>query len=79
LILSTKAGEARPVRAVLALPDERVGDALRALSWSGREEAGSVLKQLRGKLTPSDRDTLLTLRGRLPSWLAQEISGLAHG
>jgi hypothetical protein len=63
----------------LLLPDERVGDALRALSWSGREEAGSVLKQLRGKLTPSDRDTLLTLRGRLPSWLAQEISGLAHG
>ncbi len=63
----------------LLLPDERAGDALRALSWSGREEAGSVLKQLRDQLTPSDRDTLLTLRGRLPSWLAQEISGLVHG
>lgn len=63
----------------LLLPDERAGDALRALSWSGREEAGSVLKQLRGKLSPGDRDALLMLRGRLPSWLAQEISGLVHG
>lgn len=63
----------------LLLPDERAGDALRAMSWSGRAEAGSLLKQLRGKLTASDRDTLLMLRGRVPSWLAQEISGLAHG
>jgi hypothetical protein len=63
----------------LLLPNDRAGDALRALSWSGREKARSVLKQLRGKLTPGDRDTLLTLRGRLPSWLAQEISGLVHG
>jgi len=63
----------------LLLPDERAGDALRVLSWSGREEATSLLKQLRGKLSARDRDTLLTLRGRLPSWLAKEISGLVHG
>lgn len=32
-------------------------------------------------LLPCERagDTLLTLQGRLPSWLVQEISGLVHG
>ena len=66
----------------LLLPNDRAGDALRALralSWSGREQAGSVLKQLRGKLTSNDRNIVLTLRGRLPSWPAQENSGLVHG
>ena len=62
----------------LLLPGQPAGDAVRALSWGGREHAGQTINQLRRKLPGSELKSLLTLRGRLPSWLAQEVSSLVH-
>lgn len=63
----------------LLLPGQAAGDALRAIAWAGRTRAKETIDLLRQKLQPAERENLLNLRGRLPTWLAQEVSSLARG
>lgn len=63
----------------LLLPGEPAGDAVRALAWAGKSRAREMVNLLGARLPPSAQETLLSLRPRLPTWLAQEVSSLAHG
>jgi hypothetical protein len=63
----------------LLLPGQAAGDALRAIAWAGKSRARETISALRHRLQPSEQQNLLGLRGRLPTWLAQEVSSLAHG
>ena len=63
----------------LLLPGQAAGDAVRALAWAGKPRAEETISALRQRLKPAERQALLNLRGRLPTWLAQEVSSLAHG
>ena len=63
----------------LLLPGHAAGDALRAVSWVGKDRAHETINALRHRLKPAEQQSLLGLRGRLPTWLAQEVSRLAHG
>ncbi len=63
----------------LLLPGEPAGDVLRALAWAGKTRAPELMGLLKARLQPTDRQTLLGLRPRLPTWLAQEVSSLTHG
>ena len=63
----------------LLLPGEPAGDAIRALAWAGKARAREMVDLLDARLPWAARETLLSLRPRLPTWLAQEVSSLAHG
>jgi hypothetical protein len=63
----------------LLLPGQAAGDALRAIAWAGKARAPETVNALRHRLKPAEQQNLLGLRGRLPTWLAQEVSSLAHG
>jgi hypothetical protein len=63
----------------LLLPGQAAGDALRAIAWAGKTRAHETVSALRHRLKPAEQQNLLGLRGRLPTWLAQEVSSLAHG
>lgn len=63
----------------LLLPDQVAGDALRVLAWAGKARAHETVDALRRRLKPAEQENLLGLRGRLPTWLAQEVSSLARG
>ncbi len=63
----------------LLLPGEPAGDALRALAWAGKSRSRELMGLLDARLQPTDQQALLRLRPRLPTWLAQEVSSLAHG
>ena len=63
----------------LLLPGEAAGDALRAIAWAGKIRAHETVSALRHRLKTAERQNLLSLRGRLPTWLAREVSSLAHG
>jgi hypothetical protein len=61
----------------LILPKEAAGAALRALAWAGREHVASLVEGLRRTLPQVERERLMSVRARLPTWLAQEVSRLA--
>ncbi len=63
----------------LLLPGQAAGDAVRALAWAGKARVHETVSALRHRLNPAERLELLNLRGRLPTWLAQEVSSLANG
>jgi hypothetical protein len=63
----------------LLLPGQAAGDALRAIAWVGKDRAHETISALRKRLEAADQQNLLGLRGRPPTWLAQEVSSLAHG
>lgn len=62
----------------LLLPGTAAGDAVRALSWAGPKRAHETIEAPRHTLPRAELQSLLTLRGRLPTWLAQDVSGLAR-
>jgi hypothetical protein len=62
----------------LLLPGEAAGEAVRAISWLGPATAHQSLKTLQSKLRPPELRALAGLRGRLPTWLAREVSGLSY-
>jgi hypothetical protein len=49
------------------------GQAVRALSWIGAEQAASALAGLSQKLPPTEWATLKAARAQLPGWMAQAI------
>jgi hypothetical protein len=63
----------------LVLPRRAAGAAVRALSWAGRERATAVVAALKGKLSSSEVEELVTVRGQLPTWMAGEVSALMSG
>ena len=59
----------------LVLPGSVAGDVVRALAWLGEERAKSAGELIAQKLSESERTALLSMRGRLPTWIAQQVSG----
>ncbi|UFW90478.1 DUF6088 family protein [Bradyrhizobium barranii] len=57
------------------------GQAIRALDWLGKREAGEALQALKHKLPESTLQDIVALRGALPSWMSKSISRslLSHG
>ena len=54
------------------------GAAIRALAWLGPKGASEALRTLRRKLSPSELQAVVGVRGRLPAWMAQEVSALVN-
>ncbi len=57
------------------LPDRPAGQAIRALTWLGPDQASASLPQLRTVLPPQEWEALLSVRAELPQWLAELLSG----
>lgn len=62
----------------LELPQSRAGQALRALAWFGKQRSREAVQKLRGKLSSAELQSLSAVQGRLPTWVAQQVSTLAH-
>ena len=63
----------------LIFPGRAAGDVIRALAWLGPEKAGDAIRQLSAKLPAAELNEVASARARLPTWMAQEVSGLvAH-
>ena len=58
----------------LVLPGTVAGDVVRALAWLGEERAQEAGELLAGKLSAADLESLLATRGRLPTWIARQVS-----
>ncbi len=63
----------------LVLPGRPAGAAIRALAWLGPKRASAALRAIRKGLPQSELQAMVGLRGRLPTWLAEEVSALANG
>lgn len=64
----------------LIMPGRVAGNVVRALAWIGPEKAGEAIQKLRSKLPSSELEEVASARGRLPTWMAQEVSALVtHG
>lgn len=63
----------------LVLAGQPAGDAVRALSWLGEKQASNTMKALEQRLPQSQLKAMTDVRGRLPTWMAREVSALvAH-
>lgn len=62
----------------LELPTSRAGQAIRAFAWFGRERAVEAAHTIRGKLSAAELQSLTEVQGRLPGWIAEQVSALAH-
>ena len=62
----------------LVLLGRPAGAAIRALAWLGPKRASEALRKLQRKLAPSELQAVIGARGRLPTWMAQEVSALAN-
>ena len=62
----------------LILPGRLAGDAVRALAWLGPKRAGAALRAMERKLPPAELAAVLAARGRLPTWMAREVSAFAN-
>ena len=56
------------------LPERPAGQAIRALTWLGPDQASAALPTLRRVLPPVEWDALLSVRAELPLWLAELLS-----
>ncbi|HWE99764.1 MAG TPA: hypothetical protein VG248_08215 [Caulobacteraceae bacterium] len=61
----------------LVLAGAPAGDAVRALSWLREKHAGDTVKTLERRLPPNELKAIADIRGRLPTWMARELSPLA--
>jgi hypothetical protein len=61
-----------------ALGDRPAGDALRALAWLGPKHARAAIGLLRERLPRLEQRALTEARGKLPTWLATEVSALVE-
>lgn len=60
----------------LTLPGQPAGNVIRAYAWLGRERAVELTSKLSHTLKSQTVQTLSDLRGRVPTWMAEEISSL---
>ena len=64
----------------LSLAGRPAGDAIRALAWLGRGQSRAMTSKLGRALSAQTLKELSAARGRLPTWMAQQISTLVqHG
>jgi hypothetical protein len=64
----------------LSLPGRPAGDAIRALAWLGKGQSRAMTTKLEKALSAQTLKELSGARGRLPTWMAQQISTLVeHG
>ena len=56
------------------LPDRPAGQAIRALTWLGPDQASAALPTLRRVLPPVEWDGLLSVRAELPFWLVELLN-----
>jgi len=59
------------------LADRPAGQAIRALTWLGPDQASAALPTLRSTLPPEEWWALLSVRAELPLWLAELLSDSA--
>ena len=60
----------------LTLPRRPAGEVIRALARFGRERGAELTSQLKHTLSPETVQELLSARGRVPTWIAEQISAL---
>ncbi len=60
----------------LALAGRPSGDVIRALAWLGRQGGVKLAPRLVRTLSPETVQELSNARGRLPTWMAEEVSEL---
>ena len=60
----------------LTLPGRPAGEVIRALAWFGRERGPDLTSQLKQTLSPETVQELSSARGRVPTWVAEQISAL---
>jgi hypothetical protein len=63
----------------LVLPSRPAGQAVRALAWLGPTKAHETMRRLKRTLPTTELDALAAVGPRLPSWLAEPVSQIAHG
>ena len=64
----------------LSLAGRPAGDAIRALAWLGRGQSRAMTNKFGRALSAQTLKELSAARGRLPTWMAQQISTLVqHG
>lgn len=63
----------------LVLPGRPAGQAVRALAWLGPTKARETMHRLKRTLPATELDALAAVGPRLPSWLAEPVSQIAHG
>ena len=56
------------------LADRPAGQAIRALTWLGPDQASAALPQLRTVLPPQEWEALLSVSAELPLWLAELLN-----
>ena len=63
----------------LTLPGRPAGEVIRALAWCGRERGAELTSRLKRTLSAETVKELSRARGRMPTWMAEQISALvAH-
>ncbi|MGH9323478.1 MAG: DUF6088 family protein [Vicinamibacteria bacterium] len=60
----------------LMLPGRPAGEVVRALAWLGRERGAEITSRLKGRLPAETLAELSHARGRMPTWMAEQISTL---
>ena len=63
----------------LVLPNRLAGQAVRALAWLGPAKARDGMLRLKRTLPASEWEALTNVGARLPTWLAEPVSQVAHG
>jgi uncharacterized protein DUF6088 len=62
----------------LSLPGRPAGDAIRALAWLGKGQSRGITRKLGKALSAETLKELSGARGRVPTWMAQQISTLVE-
>ncbi len=60
----------------LTLAEKPAGAVIRVLAWGGKERGRALTAELKNKLSPGTIEELSHVRGRVPTWMAQELSAL---
>lgn len=60
----------------LMLPGHEAGAVIRALAWFGRERGAELTNRLKTTLSPETLRELSSARGRMPTWMAEQVSKL---
>jgi len=60
----------------LTLPGRPAGEVIRALAWFGRERGPDLTSQLKQTLSPETVQELSSARGRVPTWVAEQIAAM---
>jgi hypothetical protein len=62
----------------LEMAGKPAGEAIRALAWLGEREAPTAVERLRKRLPVPVLEEIASVRSRLPTWLAKQVSELVN-